>query len=81
MLVLATMTAPPARRRRTDRRIGGRRRSLLGRSTFEPARVGSPATSNRSLMLTITPVERAERYAKAAAHRRRAAVRARAVSV
>ena len=54
MLVLATTTAPPARSRRTTGAsafAGGASSARI----FEPARVGSPATSNRSLMLTMVP--------------------------
>ena len=54
MLVLATMTAPAARSRRTT---GASAAAGLASSAriLEPARVGSPATSNKSLMLTIAP--------------------------
>jgi hypothetical protein len=53
MLVLATITAPAARSRRTagaSAVAGG-----ASASTFDPARVGSPATSNRSLMVMMAP--------------------------
>ena len=53
MLVLATITAPAARSRRTtgaSALAGGASAKMR-----EPARVGSPATSNRSLMVTIAP--------------------------
>ena len=54
MLVLATITAPAARRRRTTgaSAVAGLPSSARMR---EPARVTSPATSNRSLMLTMAP--------------------------
>ena len=54
MLVLATITAPPARSRRTIA-ASASAGAASSASTLEPARVGSPATSNRSLMLTIAP--------------------------
>ena len=78
MLVLATMTAPPARRRRTTER----RPSAGGASSariFEPARVGSPATSNRSLMLTMVPSS-GPRETPCAARASAASAAARAVS-
>ena len=54
MLVLATITAPAARSRCTT---GASAAAGLPSSarTFEPARVTSPATSNRSLIVTIIP--------------------------
>jgi hypothetical protein len=54
MLVLATMIAPAARSRRT---IGASASAgdASSASTREPARVFSPLTSNRSLMVTMAP--------------------------
>jgi hypothetical protein len=54
MLVLATITAPPARKACTT---GASRAAGLPScaSTLEPARVTSPATSNKSLIDTIAP--------------------------
>jgi hypothetical protein len=54
MLVLATITAPAARSRRTTGASAAAGFASSAR-ILEPARVGSPATSNRSLMLTIVP--------------------------
>ena len=54
MLVLATITAPAARSRRTIAASAAAGAASSAR-IFEPARVGSPATSNKSLMLTIAP--------------------------
>jgi hypothetical protein len=54
MLVLATITAPAARRRRTAG-ASALATNFSSASTREPARVASPATSNRSLILTIVP--------------------------
>src|SRR5258705_708830 len=53
IFVLATITLPAARSRRTtvaSAKAGGASARIL-----EPARVGSPATSNKSLMLTMMP--------------------------
>ena len=54
MFVLATMIAPPARSLRTTgaSAVAGFRSSA---KILDPARVTSPATSKRSLMLTIVP--------------------------
>ena len=54
MLVLATITAPAARRRFTTGASAAATKPSSA-STREPARVTSPATSYRSLMLTIAP--------------------------
>jgi hypothetical protein len=53
MFVLATTTAPAARRRRTTG--ASAEAGLALARMIEPARVGSPTTSNKSLMLTILP--------------------------
>ncbi len=53
MLVLATITAPPARSRCTTAASAVAGGALA--STLEPARVGSPATSNKSLTETMLP--------------------------
>ena len=54
MLVLATITAPAARSRCTTAASAAAGTASSARF-FEPARVGSPATSNKSLMLTMMP--------------------------
>jgi hypothetical protein len=53
MLFLATMTAPAALslRRIGASSVAGGKPALI----FEPARVGSPLTSNRSLIVTMRP--------------------------
>ena len=54
MLVLATITAPAAQRRLTTT-ASARAGLPSSSSSFDPARVTSPATSNKSLMVTIAP--------------------------
>ena len=54
MLVLAIITAPAARSRCTTVASAFAGAASSAR-IFEPARVGSPATSNKSLMLTMVP--------------------------